>query len=288
MPVGVLGRGFALYAYIPALIELEFPVLTLSRYKSFIESRKELSDYLINISYVESESDLLSLSETLVVARKPEQQFDLIRISNLTDKRLFLEKPLAPLTSEHLIVLQALIEQNINFSVGYIFHLTDWFSLLSDNLATEQKNIRVVWELPVPTTSWKSDLDQGGGLGASYAIHFVPILRLLRFKYKIGSQNNNVVFRGTGPNESSIEITVGYGKSNRFEISSFSRGVKSRVLYSAASPVGERSSVGSRDSRIDLLKLYIGQTFYQTSSQYYQDLEKSIIDFRIDLISALN
>lgn len=288
MSVGILGRGFALYAYLPAFIELDFPVRTLSRYQSFIEDRKELCSYLKKISYVDSESDIINLSQTLVIARKPEQQFDLIKMSNLQNKRLFLEKPLASSTDEHLIMLHSLIEHNINFSVGYIFHLTDWFSQLSGELTCKQKSIKIEWELPVPAASWKSDLEQGGGLGASYAIHFVPILRLLGFKYKTGSRSNEVVFMGTGPNESLIEITVGYGKSNRFEIFSFSPGSKVRVLYSADSPVGKRSSAGKRDSRIDLLKLYIDQTFNQESSQYFQELEKSVIDFRIDLISDLH
>lgn len=288
MVVGILGQGFALYAYLPAFVELNYPVSTLFRYKPFIESRSELNRYVDEINYLDTESDLIEVSQVLVIARTPKHQFDLISNLFLQNKRVFLEKPVAPLLNEHMIALELLTKQNINFSVGYLFHLTEWFAQLSREINTANTSLKIKWELPIPTTSWKSDLNEGGGLGTHYAIHFVPVLKLLGFEYKLVVRNieTEIVFIGKGPNQSSIEIVVTFGQSNFFEVSSISLGSVGKALYSGSSPVGERSLAGMRDSRIDFLKTYIVETIYQESSKYFCVLEQAIVDFRIKLVKG--
>jgi predicted dehydrogenase len=285
MAVGILGRGFALYAYLPAFIELGYDVCSLHRYKSVIESRSELNHFADKVQFVTTEHDLLNISNTLVIARTPTQQCLLIDRLQLQNRRVFLEKPLAPSIEEHVNALGTLRKQNINFSIGYLFHLTEWFSQISREVTLGGSNVKISWVLPYPLTSWKTQIDDGGGLGSHYAIHFVPILKRLEFNYRLigGAFEREIKFAGSGPSNSSIEIDISFGSQNHFQVTSESSRASTRLLYAASSPLGDRGSFGVRDTRVDFLKSYISQTMAQESNAHSLYLEQAVIDFRIML-----
>ncbi len=283
MKVGILGGGFALYGYLPAFIELEYEVFTLARYKPLIENRPELKGYFQYINFVNEEVELLDLSQVIVLARTPLQQFNFIENNSFQGKRVFLEKPLAADVSSHAAVLDLLNINQVNFSIGYIFHLTEWFLQISSMLNIGKVHFLLEWELPAPPTSWKSEITEGGGLGSYYAVHFVPVLMLLGFEYGlvVRQGGDEIVFNGTGINDSSIKVVIVFGSKNFFKVSSTVSNESTRILFASTSPVGNRSSIGSRDSRVNLLKSYITSTIFQESNSYFVNLEKEIIKFRL-------
>src|ERR1700736_694984 len=97
MNVAILGSGFGLYGYLPALQEQQCRVLLPERYRAIIESREELSGFATGIAWVADERAAIYLADALVVARRPADQSDLIAeiLHKPRLKRLLLEKPLA-------------------------------------------------------------------------------------------------------------------------------------------------------------------------------------------------
>ena len=282
MQIGILGQGFALYGYLPALMELNYSVHTLARYETYLRSRVELADYIEEISFVESEPELIMSSQSLVIAKKPSQQFDIIENLDSRYTNVFLEKPLAPSLIEHRRSIELLSENKVNFSVGYIFYLTDWFVRMHDLMNRDRVDFRIKWEIPKPPISWKCMSEEGGGLGSFYAIHFVQVLKLLEFEYSImvSPVQDAIRFMGSSRNDSSIYIDVRFGLLDYFEVATLKSGSLDQIIYSGTGPVGPRSSRGMRDSRVDLLKSYILDTALQETHSNSLSTEEAALEFR--------
>lgn len=56
---GILGKGFGLYGYLPAIVSLGESVGTLSAYKDYIEDRDDISDLSKHIQYFNNQDDLI-------------------------------------------------------------------------------------------------------------------------------------------------------------------------------------------------------------------------------------
>ena len=128
MNVAILGSGFGLYGYLPALAALQSRVLLPERYRTVVASRAELSGFAAGIDWVADEHAAIDCAQALVIARRPADQSSLIaeilRQNEL--KRLLLEKPLAPTPA-----LAAQLQNQIEASgkilrMGYMFGFTDW------------------------------------------------------------------------------------------------------------------------------------------------------------------
>lgn len=289
MQIGILGQGFAMYGYLPALVELNYDVYTLDRYRANIESRVELHSYLKEITFVNSEQNLIDSSQSLLIAKRPVQQLDIVRKLNSRYSRVFLEKPLAPSLFEHKQSLDLLANNKVNFSVGYIFYLTDWFAKMSTLMKVSRVNFIIKWNITKPPISWKSKFEEGGGLGSFYAIHFVQVLKLLGFKYEVvvNLLEDSVSINGFGNSGSSIAIEVKFSSVDYFKVTAEAPGSSEQIIYSESSPVGPRSSAGMRDSRVELLKSYIKDTSSQSSNSYSIELEQAVLEFRTMLENGL-
>ena len=94
MKIGILGSGFGLYGYLPALMNLGYEVWVPIRYKEKISRRIELQKIVSDI-FLKSEEQILSDCGILVIARRPEDQFALLNQLSYSKQKYFLEKPLA-------------------------------------------------------------------------------------------------------------------------------------------------------------------------------------------------
>lgn len=186
MAVVILGGGFGLYGYLPALLEgPEGTVLLPERYRDRVAGRPELAPLLPRITWHPTEADALAAATILVMARRPEDQLalpDLLaRHSNL--HTLVLEKPLAPTPAQADALAQAVTASGRVLRVGYTMAHTDWGRALGNRLAAPAAphTVTVAWRfrahhLVHGRPTWKQHAAQGGGVLRFYGIHLLALL----------------------------------------------------------------------------------------------------------------
>jgi len=252
---GILGSGFGMYGYLPALLNSGYEVTTLSEYKAKFELRPELAKFIDQVRFT-SEREILDTCENLVIAKDPASQYQLLSKNQFQFRRLFLEKPLAPIISQHKEMLEILESQNINFSVGYLFKFTSWWKrIASDILLGHSLEVEIEWRLGRPP-GWKNSPQDGGGLVAFYAIHFAP-------------------------NDVNLHIRLEYADKNAFSIFSMDTFRQRTLLYSGDSPFGAKPSFGEVDPRIPFLEEYIAEVFSENDHTADRlKIEKLTLGFR--------
>jgi predicted dehydrogenase len=193
MKVAILGGGFGLYGYLPALRSLSCKILLPNRYRAVIESRAELSGLAGEITWTENEEAALDLADAVVVARRPADQArligELLRKPNL--ERLLLEKPLAtsPLVAAGL--LDQIERSGKIMRMGYGFGFTGWGHSLIQ-AAPPPSDIRIRWQFrahhyATDKSSWKRFEAEGGGALKFYGIQLINLLAKLGFDAVVSS-----------------------------------------------------------------------------------------------------
>ena len=258
---GILGSGFGLYGYLPAVIESGNSVSVPTRYKDKIFSRFELSTYASQISYVD-ESEILLGCENLVLARDPQSQYDFLMSADLVGKNLWLEKPLAPSIEMHRESIELISRKGYKFSLGYLFQYTDWWSFLV-NATSEPSNlsIQVDWDLPRPQ-GWKDDSWNGGGIVAFYAIHFVPLLLhegWVLGKTHFANLGEGVYFTLNHIHGMKLSVRISYTGTHLFRVSMSNLEVTSVNVFLGKTPFGQLPVKGKPDPRLPFLIKYIKQ-----------------------------
>ena len=85
MNAAILGSGFGLYGYLPALQALGCRVVLPLRYRSIIENRAELSGFAERIGWAADDTDAIDQADAVVVARRPADQshlFNMVPLDN--------------------------------------------------------------------------------------------------------------------------------------------------------------------------------------------------------------
>ena len=253
MSVGVIGSGFGAYGYIPALIEEGYTVVTLRRYIAKLNSRPELQKYIEEIRFLDETSELIRLSEKLVIAVPPEMQNSLVSNNELSGKGMFLEKPLGVSFVEHSHVLQTLISKKIDFRVAYLFLYTDWFKKIRES---SFDNLEIFWSFPWPRLGWKSELVDNNGASVYYGVHFYPVLFGLRIpprnvkttekfgELKIESYDSKVVINVTNSDKHNFEVIKTLGGERE-------------TIFKQLSPFGDIPRPEQLDPRIEFLRKYL-------------------------------
>ena len=115
----ILGSGFGLYGYLPAVLSKKSNIVYLEKkYKKIINSRKDLNIYKNKIIWIQNFLNSLEIIDYLIIAKRPSDQVKIIKkIINRknTLKKIFLEKPIAknPLAAKNL--LNILKKKKINW-----------------------------------------------------------------------------------------------------------------------------------------------------------------------------
>ena len=266
----ILGGGFGLYGYLPAAMRTNWQVTTLSRYKSFLEGRVELSGLLNRVTFV-GEDDLdPNIYDALVIARTPQQQIDFVRSISSFEGHLFLEKPLgstAKSTSELLDVLQS---RKSSFSVAYLFQYQDWYRAIAAQKQSEC-SVTIHWRItPSRNQNWKIQVDAGGGILSYYGVHLLSLI--VDYEYDLQSLQVNYgedFLRIRSKNSSSqLDIKLTVDDVAGFEINV--RGLTGDYLWSGVSPFGINPTPEIPDPRIPALIDYL------SGWQTHKDLAESI------------
>lgn len=197
--VGIIGSGFGLYGYLPALVKCnENQIFLLKRYKEKFQNRPELLCYENNITWVEDENTLLSSVKTIILSLCPAAQVSLVHkcLSYDNIKHLCLEKPLAVSANSSDTLLKLLIESKKIFRIGYTFQYTDWSIKLFEILASKKSisKIKIEWSFMANhyqnnLNNWKRFDNEGGSVIKFYGIHLIALSALLGYNSVVSSKS---------------------------------------------------------------------------------------------------
>ena len=217
----IVGKGFGLYGYLPAIIMNGSDLILFNEYKSNIQKRGDIKKFINFIQWSKSIKEAISLSDEIILAIPPKEQFKFLLENEklISDKTIFLEKPIACSPEKSAILLKFLEEKKIKFYVNYSFIYLDWFKKLSNkiNSLNSNFNIKVNWEfkahfIKTKVMNWKSDSQSGGGIIRFYGIHLIAILTALEYEnYKIIKLKDNtqtIIFKIININKPEIEILI--------------------------------------------------------------------------------
>lgn len=192
----ILGSGFGLYGYLPALIDCGQSVVLPERYRERFQSRPELARFADRITWAVDEAAALDRASGVVIALRPADQEAWIprclAQSNLT--RLVLEKPLAPTPSEAIRLQALLFDSQKLFRIGYTFCDMPWAASIRDFAAAHPGGeLSVDWRFLAhhfrhDLSNWKRWSDAGGGAIRFYGIQLIAALAQLGYRDVIESQ----------------------------------------------------------------------------------------------------
>lgn len=184
--VAIIGGGYGLYGYLPALCHLGARNIRLPhKHYEKIKQRPDLNIFLNNIKWVSSLEEAVTDADTVIVAVPPQAQLKLlpgfIKLSNIN--KLVLEKPLCPTPKQSQALLDQLINSGKQFSIGYNFRFTDWAKRI---ITSKQTPIEICWNFKAhhyenDLHTWKREHRNGGGPIRFYGIHLIAFLSELGF-----------------------------------------------------------------------------------------------------------
>lgn len=272
MSVGILGAGFGLYGYLPAVIlGCRQPVVLPAVYREKFHSRSEMQVLAPHIRWVPTEEELLDGTDTLIVARRPFDQA--LRAADYASRpgidRLLLEKPLAPTPEVATKIFTRLRESGKIFRVGYNFGLTEWAAPLADLLKSGRlgESWSIIWLFRAHHYSndlqnWKRSVSQGGGALRFFGIHVIALLTELGYSDATYSQvetraddeAETWVARITGNNLPPCDVRV---ESNapvtEFHVAADHQSPHRRDVVRQFDPFGLLPRTGELDRRVAIL-----------------------------------
>ena len=188
MRYSILGGGFGMYGYLPAIAGLEPDrIVTLEKYRDIICRRTELADFERRIVFVSERGMLFDQCDTLVVSQRPADQEKVVDIllSNGWNGTLILEKPLARTPAAAEMMLEKLTAANMKFVIGFTISETGWAKKFAADFRLYQPtSIHFDWRFLAhhyshDLANWKRQVSEGGGALRFYAVHLLALLAQL-------------------------------------------------------------------------------------------------------------
>jgi hypothetical protein len=196
--IGILGSGFGLYGYVPALIDVCHKSIILpERYFTRFNEREELKQFNNKIEWAKDEVELLKYASGVVLALSPIKQSELIPkcLVRGNIKFILLEKPLAVNPSFSTYILNDLIRSRKKFRLSYIFRYTHWGKKLLAEIGSFNKSgiIKINWKFTAHhfrtnLCNWKRFHSMGGGVVRFYGIHLIALLSEIGYSNILISQ----------------------------------------------------------------------------------------------------
>jgi predicted dehydrogenase len=184
----ILGSGFGLYGYLPALLELGHRVALPIRYQSVVGGRQELSQFMPRVDWCADVEAALATADSVIVALRPVDQANWIpRLARMPNIRQFvLEKPIAPAPDLAASLLAELECFGKRYRVGYTFRLLPWARQLRLALGEGVEGVSLDWAFLAhhyrnDLASWKRYDSEGGGALRFYGIHLIALLAELGY-----------------------------------------------------------------------------------------------------------
>ncbi|MCK1387498.1 Gfo/Idh/MocA family oxidoreductase [Bradyrhizobium sp. 21] len=184
----ILGSGFGMYGYLPALIECGIKVALPERYRAVVGGRSELAKYLPEVTWCADRDEALARATGAVVALRPADQADwmarLVETPGIRD--LILEKPVAPTPQLAAQLVEAFERTGKRYRVGYTFRFLPWAEPLRAILAEGVDGLSLDWSFMAhhyraDLDNWKRFDASGGGALRFYGIHLIALLAELGY-----------------------------------------------------------------------------------------------------------
>ena len=204
--IGILGSGFGLYGYLPAICQ-HYPnskVLLKKSAKNKAYLRPELKKYLNRITWIEDTKEIIQKVELLVVSYPP---FEVKKLSKLivdskTIKRVIIEKPVCESPEKSIQFINQIENSGKKIISSFLFVYTDWINLMKSG----ENNKSIDWEIVNINSkdSWKWNYKLGGGVLRFYGIHIIAVCALFNCKIQELSSNNSNNFQAVFANNNFI------------------------------------------------------------------------------------
>lgn len=195
MTYTIIGGGFGLYGYLPAMAVRGYRVLLPTKYQASVAAREDLKQFKPIIDWVSSTEEGLRNACAVVIATPPAVQQRLVKkiISDFPNIEAFhLEKPIAatPTTAANLLDLLEFNSKRVK--VGFIFPYCSWTKQLA-TAAESSKSININWQFKAQhfcneLKTWKRLHKHGGGPIRFYGIHLIALLANLGYSSVSQSQ----------------------------------------------------------------------------------------------------
>lgn len=250
--VGILGSGYGLYGYLPAICQVfNEKIYLLNKAENILLSRPELTKYYDRVNWVESSSEIISTCATLIIAYPPEYVYPLIEMieASLTLKKIIVEKPICQDSSTSLKFISRVHNKGIKIISGFIFIYTGWYQ---DLVSHKNGNIDIDWKFLKKSDlssnlSWKYSSNKGGGALKMYGIHLLSILAGLNAKLVKVLQNNDEVFRAIFELKNMVFISI------NLELSNTESYFTVENITSLDTPFGKLNEINQEDFRVEYI-----------------------------------
>jgi predicted dehydrogenase len=197
--IAILGSGFGLYGYLPALVKGCGQRVVLSeRHREPFAQRPELARFADDVVWERDEASALDRAEGAVLALQPSDQSEWIpRCLERPDlKRILVEKPLATSPEAARPLLEELVQSRKIIRVGYTFRYTDWAEKIAAALKQSggSKRLLIQWSFLAhhfrhDLRNWKRFTTSGGGAIRFYGIQLIALLAELGYQGVISSRS---------------------------------------------------------------------------------------------------
>jgi len=275
--LAILGSGFGLYGYLPALAgELGQRVILPERYRDRLRARPELAHLGDRVDWATDDSDALDRADGAVLALPPAIQVERIDacVARRSITRLVLEKPLAPSPADARAVFDALLASGKVFRIGYTFRFTDWGAGLLGEIATagQRGRLSIYWDFLAhhfrhDLRNWKRASGTGGGAIRFYGIQLIALLAEAGYREVAGSRSQGqrpdeiekwaATFGGPGLPECNVVVDTNSSTSRfRVEWETTADAGAPVVFADLADPFGsgrDKMPPGMPDNRVPLL-----------------------------------
>ena len=292
--IAVLGSGFGLYGYLPALAGIGGQQVILPlRYRSRFQSRAELAPFAPSVVWAADDEDALDRADGAVIALRPGFQPEKVRLclGRPNIRRLVIEKPLAPTEPEATALLETLARSQLAFRIGYTLCLTPWADRLRETYAVgAAPPLQIQWRFMAHhfrhnQINWKSAPNEGGGPLRFYGIHALALFAELgydrvetsTFSARHVGEIDSWIATLSGPGRSTVEITVDTRSDEESFVVSTGTGPNQRVAFRGHGPfddVPEITAFAGIDRRVPLLHRLFG-SFEQDDRPIYQAYDRT-------------
>jgi hypothetical protein len=273
--IAILGSGFGLYGYLPALVSgCGKDIVLPERYRKRFSERSELQPFADRVTWTPDEQAALKSATGAVLALCPTIQCHWLDycLEQPHLQTLFLEKPLAPTPQRARQIQDRLESSGKVIRIAYLFRHLKWAQDLRRFLEqVTSKKLRIRWQFMAhhfrhDLPSWKREIDQGGGPLRFYGIHLVALLAELGFDAVVQSCSSTGMFGHperwqatfTGPGMPICEVDLDTASTDtQFTIHTQSTRMES-CWFEDVSPFSIRlsgSETGTLDGRVETLSV---------------------------------
>lgn len=246
--IGILGSGFGLYGYLPAVCAItNLPVYLLEKSRSKLLSRPELIQYKEQVIFLKDIQEMIHKCNMIIIAYPPETISNLVEdlIKAKTLKKVIIEKPMSTNPDEALRNIDKLKNAGISVFSGYIFFYTDWFKKIINQ---QGEDLIIEWNFNTKQNNWKVSRTKGGGALPMYGIHLLSIMAALEMCPLTIIENSDYHFKAIF-----IKSTNGLIVTIDLELSDKPSSFVVRNIYNEKTPFGGENIVMNEDVRVKYL-----------------------------------